>query len=628
MGSGLSVLAFGLLAGCARPAPAGSASAQADSGGGDTGAQSDDSACELMTWYADEDGDGFGDVSHSQQACVAPAGFVANNTDCDDGNSAINPAAPELCATTGDDNCDGMTNDSTAVDALAWYPDSDGDGYGEPTTPVMACSPVDGMVGDATDCDDTNSEIRPGARDVCNDSVDQDCDGADRSCPYTGDQDLSSAAASVVGVSSMDMVPISLSPVGDLDGDGRSDVALGYGASSACILLHLGEWRGEHMIDECDAVISDGTNAQYFGSAVSGGDANGDGVDDLLIGADTADLRGTNAGAVQIFWGPLGSEDLGSSAAGATLLGENANDQVGKDGTLVDLDGDGVDDVVTGACWNDDGGTDAGAMYVDYGPVAGTLDVEDSDIVLLGAPGDRLGYRFAPGDFDGDGRTDVAVGEPAASEGAYLAGGVSIFDFASLTAGAPSVHLTGDLEGGSFGSALDAADFDGSGVSDIVVSAPEYGADFHHTGMVYLFDDPAGPELTASDADVMLEGDGTSSSDNAGALVGSAGDVNGDGFADLLLTAPGHTESGYGQGEAYLFYGPVSADLRSVNDADAWWFGDPAGSREYGETEGPVHFGLGDLDGDGFDDFALPDPYWATGDLLVGKLYLFFGGSD
>ncbi len=630
VGARLSALALVLLAACG-VARKGSVSERGDSqrgDSGDTAPPDGDSACELNTWYADEDGDGFGDVARSQQACVAPAGFVADHTDCDDADSAINPAAPELCATTADDNCDGLTNDSTATDALAWYPDADQDGYGEPTAPVMACSAVGDMVADATDCDDTNADIRPGARDVCNDSIDQDCDGADRSCPYSGEQDLMSAASTVTGVSSMDMVPISLAPVGDLDGDGQGDVALGYSTSGVCVLDHLGGLRGDHTLEDCDAVLTDDTISDHFGSAVSGGDANGDGSDDLLVTAYVADVSAQNAGEVLIFSGPLGSTDLHSADAGATLLGENASDGAGIDAILVDLDGDGVADVVTGAAENDDGGTEAGTVYVEYGPVTGTVDLGSSDVLLAGAAGDHLGSQFAPGDFDGDGRTDLAVGACYESEVAYLAGGVSIFNFASPLAPVRAVHITGNSEGADFGAALDAADFDGSGKSDLVASAPEYGADFHKTGMVYVFNDPSGPALMDSDADVMLEGDGTSSSDNAGALVGSAGDINGDGFADLMLTAPGHTQSGYGPGEGYLFYGPVSADLRSVNDADAWWFGDLAGSRRYGETEGHVHFGLGDLDGDGYDDFMLPDPYWSTDEVgYLGKLYVFFGSS-
>jgi hypothetical protein len=132
----------------------------------------DDGATDFATWYADTDGDGYGDPTASTLACSPPAGYLSDNTDCDDGNSAIYPGASEHCDGV-DEDCDG-TVDNNPVDPTAWYQDADGDGYGDPATEVFACeSPY---IPTSGDCDDQNSSIHPAATDDC-DGVDNDCSG-------------------------------------------------------------------------------------------------------------------------------------------------------------------------------------------------------------------------------------------------------------------------------------------------------------------------------------------------------------------------------------------------------------------------------------------------------------------
>ena len=129
----------------------------------------DDSAGDL--WYADADGDGFGDPATETQSCDAAEGTVADNTDCDDTSVDINPGADELCDDL-DNNCDGDI-DVDAVDATFWYDDADGDGFGDPATEILAC---DGPVDIGDDCDDADPAINPDADEVC-DGLDNDCDG-------------------------------------------------------------------------------------------------------------------------------------------------------------------------------------------------------------------------------------------------------------------------------------------------------------------------------------------------------------------------------------------------------------------------------------------------------------------
>jgi len=135
----------------------------------------EDDATDALTWYADTDGDGYGDSAVSSRACSAPTGTVSDNTDCDDTSSAVSPSASEVCNSI-DDNCDGVTDEDTATDAPTWYADSDGDGYGDSAVSSRACSAPTGTVSDNTDCDDTDSAVSPAAAEVCN-SIDDDCDG-------------------------------------------------------------------------------------------------------------------------------------------------------------------------------------------------------------------------------------------------------------------------------------------------------------------------------------------------------------------------------------------------------------------------------------------------------------------
>ena len=117
-----------------------------------------DSACadaDKVTWYADNDGDGYGSSFGSKEACEAPAGYVAEGDDCDDQDAAVSPGAAEVCDDI-DNNCDASIDEGVTS---TFYADADGDGYGDLDSPAQACAVGDGLVADSSDCDDDNDGV-------------------------------------------------------------------------------------------------------------------------------------------------------------------------------------------------------------------------------------------------------------------------------------------------------------------------------------------------------------------------------------------------------------------------------------------------------------------------------------
>ncbi|MBF0106745.1 MAG: putative metal-binding motif-containing protein, partial [Deltaproteobacteria bacterium] len=143
------------------------------------GVTDENGAAGSLAWYRDQDSDGFGvnDGSNTVWACRQPTGYVDNNDDCNDTLSFVYPGAEENCDNAIDDDCDGQ------VDLRVWYADNDADGFGGRfETPIYQCEKPAGAAPDYatnhTDCDDLVASTNPGADDVCNDGVDNDCDGA------------------------------------------------------------------------------------------------------------------------------------------------------------------------------------------------------------------------------------------------------------------------------------------------------------------------------------------------------------------------------------------------------------------------------------------------------------------
>ncbi len=150
-----------------------------------------EAGCTTSTRYTDLDGDGYGDPAEAARVCADEAGYVDDATDCDDGDASVSPSGAEVCdAADVDEDCSGTADDADpGVDAgglSTWYLDSDGDGAAG--TVALACDAPAGSLASATDCDDTDAGVAPGATDRAGDGIDQDCDGAD-SCTWYPDTD-------------------------------------------------------------------------------------------------------------------------------------------------------------------------------------------------------------------------------------------------------------------------------------------------------------------------------------------------------------------------------------------------------------------------------------------------------
>ena len=132
------------------------------------------------TFYSDSDGDGFGDPDNTTDTCVIPSGYVEDDSDCDDGDSAVNTDATEICDDI-DNDCDGDIDDAdSSVDTSTgdeFYADADADGFGDADVTTMSCEVPSGYVADATDCDDSDGAVNTDATEICDD-IDNDCNGA------------------------------------------------------------------------------------------------------------------------------------------------------------------------------------------------------------------------------------------------------------------------------------------------------------------------------------------------------------------------------------------------------------------------------------------------------------------
>lgn len=582
-------------------------------------------------FYVDADGDGYGGTSGSIIACSAPSGYAANAADCDDGFASISPGATESCATTEDDNCDGTTNSAGATGCSAYYADADGDGYGTSSSSCLCAAVSPYTASSTSDCDDTTSAVNPGESEVCGDGLDNNCDGSPNSCTLSGTSVVTSWAHTTwVGEAASDNAGAAVADAGDFDADGLHDALIGAyyndaGASNAGA-AYVASSADSGTLDLSAVTLKiTGTDANdYFGRALSGaGDVDGDGDDDVVVGAYLNDAGATDAGAAYLIGGGL-TGTMSASLATAVVVGDGGNDYAARSVTGGgDFDNDGYTEIALGASQEDSGGVDAGSAYVFYGPLSGTSSVSSADAHLIGESiYDYAGYAVAnAGDVNGDGMDDLLVGAYGSDAGGASAGSAYLLLgplSGSLDLSLADGRYIGEDAGDQAGSSLGSGDMDNDGLSDVIIGAPEVNDHGSAAGAVYMVLGSVSGDLDLASADAKLRGN--SGSDHAGLSV-SVGDIDADGVGDPITGAWGDDTRASTAGVAYVLYGPPSgtADLSTV---DVLLTG--ASSSDFA---GYSVAGLSDANGDAYGDVLIGAYGQDSGGSSAGSAYLVLGGG-
>jgi hypothetical protein len=587
----------------------------------------DNDAVDTSIWYADTDADGYGDEFSTTSACDEPSGYVADATDCDDTQPGVNPGATEICDTY-DTDCDGLTDDADdsldTSSATTWNIDADSDGYGDSAYTTIACDVPSGYTSDDTDCDDAKSAVNPGESEICYDGLDNDCDGSASSCTTTGTIDLADLEIKLLGDAAGDGAGgapeySSVAAGGDLNGDGLDDVivgATGYDSVGAAFVVYGTTSISGNLTDH--PAVSGLAADDDAGYAVAGGDLTDDGSDDVVLGVPGEDGTYSQEGAVYVFEGPI-TGDLDLDDALAVVSGVDSNDYAGRALVLGDFNGDSIIDLVVGVPHGDEGGTSSGEVYLLNGPITADVDLDDADVTIGGdESGLYSGNALAAGDLDGDGLADLVIGVDHA-DSRYGATYVFWGPTTSGDLGDADVTLSGENSVDDSGRAVAVLpDIDGDGYDDLAVGAPYSDCLVSDGGAVY-FVTGVSSDLTLSSGTVYGQTCGHTAGDYLGSHVASAGDVDGDGLGDAVLGAYEEDTGGSIAGAVYALYGITSGASDVSSAASTIYQGEDAGDRVGASA------GFGDGNGDGNGDLVIAAPRDDDGGVDAGAVYLFFG---
>ena len=490
-----------------------------------------------------------------------------------------------------------------------------------------------------------------------------------------------------------DEVGWSVSSAGDVNGDGFDDVIVGAPSIGEAYVIYGGtglNGAGLANIDLSDLtsdqgfIIQDNSVIKSAGYSVSSaGDVNGDGFDDVIVGAHHGDDGGTDAGTgageAYVIYGGTGLNGTGlatidlselTSDHGFIIKGDAEGDRAGRSvSSAGDVNGDGFDDVIVGASNGDDGGLNAGEAYVIYGGTGlngtGLANIDlmtgltsDQGFIIQGDEGgdaqnwaddgDWAGFSVSSaGDVNGDGFDDVIVGAHRGDDGGTDAGeayviyggtglngtGLATIDLTNLTIDQGFIIQGDNAYDWAGRSVSSAGDVNGDGFDDLIVGASNGDDGGLNAGEAYVIYGGTGlngaglanidlSHLTV-DQGFIIQGD--DDWDWAGFSVSSAGDVNGDGFDDVIVGAPGN-DGGGGVGEAYVIYGGTelaTIDLTNLTVDQGFIIqGDSAD-----DSAGRSVSSAGDVNGDGFDDLIVGAHSGDDGGTNAGEAYVLYGGA-